>query len=67
MTAVGADTTKTSGKTRSQASAIAKAAGMNPRGLAGYFRAGLLKSDMKSDSRWITDKGKKRMVQLQKG
>lgn len=61
------NTTKTNGKTRVEASIIAQSAGMNSRGLAGYFSNGLLEGDVKADSRWITDLGKKRLAKLRKG
>lgn len=60
------NTSQAAGKTQREASQIAKGAGMNPRGLAGYFRAGLLKGDKKANSRWITTAGKARLEQLRK-
>ena len=60
-------TTKTNGMTRVQASIIAQSAGMNSRGPAGYYSNGLLEGDVKADSRWITDLGKKRLAKLRKG
>ena len=59
-------TTKANGMTRSKASSVAQAAGMNSRGLAGYYSNGLLAGDVKADSRWITDLGKKRLAKLRK-
>lgn len=60
-------TTKANGMTRIQASTVAQTAGMNSRGLAGYYSNGLLAGDVKADSRWITDPGKKRLAKLRKG
>jgi hypothetical protein len=61
------DTTPETGLSQREASEVARAAGMNPRGLAGYFKAGLLKSDRPSDRRWITDLGRERLRRLEEG
>ena len=57
-------TTKSDGKTQVQAAQIAKSAGMDPRGMAGYYAAGLLKADSNANSRWISDLGKQRLELL---
>ena len=57
-------TTPTSGKTADEAAKIALEAGMDPRGAAGYYGAGLLKADMKADCRWITEAGLARLEKL---
>lgn len=42
---------------------IARRAGMDPRGMAGYYAAGLL--EMREDgSRWVTPSGRNRMQRL---
>jgi hypothetical protein len=46
--------------------AIAAAAGMNPRGWAGYFTKGADLLAMNQDGRWITARGRKRLEELGK-
>jgi hypothetical protein len=53
------------GATPEDARRIAASAGMDTRGLAGYFRAGLLAS--RSGTRWLTDKGRDRLRRLNAG
>lgn len=52
------------GVSQSEMSSIARDAGMDPRGTAGYYApdAGLLES--RADGRWITEVGRTRMQQL---
>src|SRR4051794_18528436 len=60
-----ADTKPGHGLSQREASEVARSAGMDPRGLAGYFAAGLLGLDAANDSRWITDAGRERLNRLQ--
>jgi hypothetical protein len=51
------------GVARKEMSRIAAAAGMDPRGMAGYYTgvAQLLRKDRGKDARWITDTGRARL------
>src|SRR5438034_11559607 len=51
------------GVARKEMARIAAAAGMDPRGLAGYYTgvAQLLRKDRGKDARWITDTGRARL------
>jgi hypothetical protein len=54
------------GATQQELSSFAREAGMDPRGTAGYYREGpsaLLEN--RSDGRWITDTGVKRLETLE--
>jgi hypothetical protein len=53
------------GATQAELRTIAGQAGMNPRGTAGYYAAGLLET--RSDARWITKAGRDRLGDLVKG
>jgi hypothetical protein len=53
------------GATAAVVSQFAKEAGMDPRGTAGYYAAGLL--ILKDGGRWLTDAGKERLEKLQHG
>jgi hypothetical protein len=44
---------------------FAREAGMDPRGTAGYYAAGLL--EVRGNERWITDAGRERLYRLQAG
>lgn len=51
------------GATAKEMARIAAAAGMDPRGMAGYYTgiAQLLRKDRGKDARWITDTGRARL------
>lgn len=53
------------GVTALEMSRFAREAGMDPRGTAGYYAAGLLAT--RHDERWITDAGVERLRRLQGG
>jgi hypothetical protein len=41
---------------------IARRAGMDPRGMAGYYSAGLL--EKRADGRWVSEPGRERLGRL---
>ena len=51
------------GATNADMRTVASRAGMDPRGMAGYYNAELL--EMRDDGRWITDTGTARLLSLQ--
>ena len=56
------------GATPLEQSRFAREAGMDPRGVAGYFHAGLLeKRGAHGEERWVTDLGMARLRRLQVG
>jgi hypothetical protein len=48
--------------TESMFEVIAKRAGMDPRGLAGYYSAGFL--EKRADGRWLCQEGRERLARL---
>jgi hypothetical protein len=45
--------------------AIARKAGMDPRGMAGYYTTAAQLLELKNGGRWVTKLGRKRLAQLQ--
>lgn len=52
------------GVQRKEMAGIARATGMDPRGLAGYYTPASRLLRKKGDARWITDVGRKRLRSL---
>jgi hypothetical protein len=54
------------GATRKEMRTIAAAAGMDPRGMAGYYTGAsqLLEKTSGQDARWITKQGRQRLKEL---